>query len=487
MSGAIKDLEPKSLWNHFAALNAVPRASKKEERVIQFMVDFAKSHNLESKVDDVGNVIIKKPATAGMEDRQTVVLQSHLDMVHQKNADTNFDFDTEGIKMLIENDWVKADGTTLGADNGIGVATIMAVLSSDTIKHPNVEALFTIDEETGMTGALGLKGGLLEATIMLNLDTEDDEELTIGCAGGIDVTAKGSFEMVDVPSKTTAYKISVRGLTGGHSGMDIHKGRGNANKLMNRILLALSKEINLFVSSIDGGGLRNAIPRESFAEIVVDNKDVELFKRLTNSLEETLKEEYESTDGGFEMEYESINAPAKIIAPDFLYQFLRACYTCPNGIYRMSPEIDDLVQSSNNLARVLIKEGNYEVLCLTRSSVDTEKMDVAQAVASGFEIIGAVVNHSGSYPGWTPKPNAPIIKMMSDLYVEMFNSKPHVNACHAGLECGILGTNYPGMDMISFGPNITGAHSPDEKVQISSVQKYWKYFLNVLERIPTKN
>jgi len=487
MSQAIKNLEPQSLWSHFADLNAVPRASKKEERVIQFIVDFAKSLNLKYIVDEVGNVIVKKPATPGMEDRQVIVLQSHLDMVHQKNADTNFDFDKEGIKMLVDNDWVRADGTTLGADNGIGVATIMAVLSSDTIKHPAVEALFTIDEETGMTGALGLKGGLLEATIMLNLDTEDDEELTIGCAGGIDVTAKGKYEMMDTLESSSGFKISVSGLSGGHSGMDIHKGLGNANKLMNRILLAISKEIKLFVSTIDGGGLRNAIPRESFAEITIDKGDEDAFKKIISVLSQTIKEEHDTTDAELEIEIQSITSPNKVATSEFLFQFLRSVYSCPNGIYRMSPDIADLVQSSNNLARVLLKEGGYEVLCLTRSSVDSEKMDLAQAVASGFEMMGAEVTHSGTYPGWTPKPKAAIIKMMSDLYTEMFDGEPHVNACHAGLECGILGTNYPGMDMISFGPNIRGAHSPDERVQISSVQKYWKYFLNVLERIPLKN
>ncbi len=487
MSQAVKNLEPKSLWSHFADLNAVPRASKKEERVIQFIVDFANSLNLEYIVDEVGNVIVKKPATTGMEDRQIVVLQSHLDMVHQKNTDTLFDFDTEGIKMLVENDWVRADGTTLGADNGIGVATIMAVLSSDTIKHPPIEALFTIDEETGMTGALGLKGGLLDATIMLNLDTEDDEELTIGCAGGIDITAKGTYQIMDTPDGSMGYKISVSGLSGGHSGMDIHKGLGNANKLMNRILLAISKEIKLSVSSIDGGGLRNAIPRESVAVIAIKKDEEKIFNNLFLELVATLKKEYETTDADLEINIASITTPSKIASSEFLFQFLRAVYGCPNGIYRMSPDIAELVQSSNNLARVMLSDGNYEVLCLTRSSVDTEKMDVAQAVASGFEIIGSEVTYSGTYPGWTPKPNAPIIKMMSDLYVEMFEHKPHVNACHAGLECGILGTNYPGMDMISFGPNIRGAHSPDERVQISSVQKFWKYFLNVLERIPSKN
>jgi dipeptidase D len=487
MSDAVRKLEPSSLWNHFSDLNAVPRPSKKEERVIQFMVDFAKSHNLDHLVDDIGNVIIKKPATAGMESRQTIVLQSHLDMVHQKNGDTIFDFDKEGIKMLHEEDWVRADGTTLGADNGIGVATIMAVLSSDSIKHPEVEALFTIDEETGMTGALGLKGGLLKGTILLNLDTEDDDELTIGCAGGIDVTARGNYPMIDTPANSTAFKISITGLNGGHSGMDIHKGLGNANKLMNRVLLDCSKTLQLFVSSIDGGGLRNAIPRESMATVVVYNDHQTLFQEKIKGLKKTLTEEYSYTDSDFSLDVEKVDKPASVISPDFLHKFLRSIYACPNGIYRMTPEIKDLVQTSNNVARVLIGDGKYEILCLTRSSVDSEKADLAQAISSTFELIGAEMSSSGSYPGWTPKPGAPIIKMMTDLYSELFNEQPHVNACHAGLECGILGTNYPGMDMISFGPNIRGAHSPDERVQVSSVQKYWKYFLSVLERIPEKN
>ncbi len=485
MERQVKDLQPNSLWNHFANLNAVPRASKKEEQVIQFVVDFAKSLHLEHKVDEIGNVIIKKPATAGMESRQTVVLQSHLDMVHQKNNDTVFDFDTEGIKMLIEDDWVKADGTTLGADNGIGVAAIMAILSSDSIAHPPIEALFTIDEETGMTGALGLKGGLLSGSILLNLDTEDDDELTIGCAGGIDVTAKSKVQRIHTPANVNrAFQINVKGLTGGHSGMDIHLGRGNANKMMNRILLELSKVIDLHLVSIDGGGLRNAIPRESVAVVMVPDADEGSFKMKMTELTNNLQLEYQTTDSDFEVEYFLTDASNTVVSQKWSNAMLRAVYSCPNGIYRMSPDIDDLVQTSNNLARIYVQGNSFEALCLTRSSVDTEKFDLVNAISSCFELMGADVEASGSYPGWTPKPNAPIIKLMSDIYQEKYKDKPHVYACHAGLECGILGTNYPGMDMISFGPNIRGAHSPDERVQISSVQKFWDYFTTVLERIP---
>lgn len=483
MNTQISSLEPQDLWSHFADLNAVPRASKKEEQVIAFMKAFGEKHGFETYEDEVGNVIIKKPATSGMEDRQTVVLQSHLDMVHQKNADTDFDFETEGIKMYIDGDWVKAQGTTLGADNGIGVATIMAILSSKDIPHPAIEALFTIDEETGMTGAMGLKGGLLSGDILLNLDTEDDDELTIGCAGGIDVTATGRYTMVP-PKGAHAFVLTVKGLTGGHSGMDIHKGRGNANKIMNRLLSALNNMAEIEVESIDGGGLRNAIPRESHATIVVSaEKKLVLMDTFESHRSDILKE-YSTTDPNLTITLDATDVPSAVIDGVDKNNLLRAIYACPNGIYRMSPDVDDLVQTSNNLARVRVSNGDYEILCLTRSSVDSEKMDMVSAISSPFELIGADVKTSGSYPGWTPKPSAPIIKMMSDLYEDMFGEKANVYACHAGLECGILGTNYPDMDMISFGPNIRGAHSPDEKVQISSVQKFWNYFLNALKNTP---
>jgi dipeptidase D len=485
MNDAIRKLEPTAMWNNFVDLNAVPRPSKKEERVIQFAKTFGEKLNLPTYVDEVGNVIIKKPATKGMEDRLTIVLQSHLDMVHQKNASTNFDFNTQGIEMFIEGDWVKANGTTLGADNGIGVASIMALLESTTIPHPAIEALFTIDEETGMTGALALKGGLLDASIMLNLDTEDDDELTIGCAGGIDVTANGTYEKV-APKLNTFFKIVIKGLTGGHSGMDIFKGRGNANKLMNRLLLTLSKELQIEIASIDGGSLRNAIPRESVAEIAILDTDIDKLKAIINQYQTTVKEECQTTDANLSITSESIIEINFVLPKNFQDTLLRCVYACPNGIYRMSPDIAGLVQTSNNIARVIVKDGTYQIQCLTRSSVDTEKTDLQNAIMSTFELLGAKLTTGGNYPGWAPKPTSPIVKLMSDLYKERYNEDAKVSACHAGLECGILGTNYPHMQMISFGPNIKGAHSPDERVQISSVQKYWGFLLETLVRIPKK-
>lgn len=484
MSQAVRNLEPQIMWSHFADLNAVPRPSKKEERVIKFMQDFGANLGLETYTDDIGNVIIKKPATVGMEDRETVVMQSHLDMVHQKNADTVFDFNTQGIDMYVEGDWVKARGTTLGADNGIGVASIMALLSSKDIPHPPLEALFTIDEETGMTGALHLKGGLLQGKIMLNLDTEDDDELTIGCAGGIDITGEGDYREEESPEGFTAFSLAVKGLSGGHSGMDIHKGLGNANKLINRLLYTASDKFNLRIASIDGGGLRNAIPRESVAVVLIEAGRENDFAAFIQAQTLIFKEEHRTTDPELKVELELTERPEKVMNLNFQKRLLAAVYAIPNGIYRMSPEIEGLVQTSNNLARVLVKDNDYKILCLTRSSVDSEKRDLSNAIKSAMDLLGAGVSFSGEYPGWTPKPDAPIIKIMADLYRELFSSEPHVNACHAGLECGILGTNYPEMEMISFGPNIRGAHSPDERVQISSVQKYWKYLLETLARTP---
>ncbi|HRG58396.1 MAG TPA: aminoacyl-histidine dipeptidase [Bacteroidia bacterium] len=483
----ITALEPKEIWENFSKLNEVPRASKKEAQVIKFIEDFGKSLNLPTYTDKVGNVIIKKPATKGMENKAIVALQSHLDMVHQKNSDTVFDFDTQGIKMYIDGDWVKAEGTTLGADNGIGVATIMGLLASSNIPHPPLEALFTIDEETGMTGAINLQPGLLDAEMMLNLDTEEDNELTIGCAGGIDVTAIGSYHEVAPAAGSIALSISIKGLTGGHSGMDIHKGRGNANKLMNRLILSLAQEINIEIASLDGGSLRNAIPRESTAVICINSAQKDEFDRLFITISTILKEENNITDPAMTVDCKAIEVPTKLMDNKSSLQFLKAVSVCPNGIYRMSAAIKDLVQSSNNLARIELNNGNYSIKCLTRSSVNTEKMEVAQAVRSAFELIGAKVEYGGSYPGWTPNPNSTIVKLMSELYEKMFNEKPNVNACHAGLECGILNGPYPKIEMISFGPTIHGAHSPDEKVSISSVQKYWKYLLETLKQIPSKN
>ncbi len=486
MNQEIIALEPQAIWKNFSNLNAVPRASKKEEQVIAFIKAFGEKLNLPTIVDEVGNVIIKKPASPGMEDKQTIVLQSHLDMVHQKNNDTVFDFATQGIEMYIDGDWIKARGTTLGADNGIGVATIMTLLETTSIAHPALEALFTIDEETGMTGALALKGGLLDGTIMLNLDTEEDNELTIGCAGGIDVTGNGTYTELNARHADTLL-ITVNGLTGGHSGIDIHKGRGNANKIMNRLLLHLISNFNLEIASINGGSLRNAIPRESNAVVCIEHHYLEAVKDAVVAFAEIIKAEYNTTDPKVNVSAKATDAPKSVMPQLFVENFLRAIYTIPNGIYRMSPEIAGLVQTSNNLARISAEHGAYSIQCLTRSSVDTEKLDLKKAITCSMEMLGSAVSYGGSYPGWTPKPDSPIVSIMSGLYKELFNENALVNACHAGLECGILGTNYPDMQMISFGPTIHGAHSPDEKVSIPSVQKYWKYLQETLKRIPNKN
>jgi dipeptidase D len=480
----IRNLEPKSLWNHFADLNAVPRASKKEEKVIAFIKSFGASLNLSVYEDAIGNVIIKKPGTKGLEKRSIVCLQSHLDMVHQKNNDTNFDFATQGIDMYIDEDWVKAKGTTLGADNGIGVATIMSLLASTDIAHPPLEALFTIDEETGMTGALGLKGGLLDAKYMLNLDTEEDNELTIGCAGGVDVTGTGTYKTTVPKPNSNTYKINIKGLTGGHSGVDIHKGRANANKLMNRLLWNLNTKVAAQISSIDGGSLRNAIPRESVAIVTIPVSKTKIFDKLIAAYNTMYKSEYHFTDPNLQVVCENHDAASAVMDKKAQTLMLNIVYSLPNGIFRMDSNIAGLVQTSNNVSRILLKEGTYSIQNLTRSSVDSEKMDLANMIQSSLNILGAEVAFDGSYPGWAPQPDSDVVKLLVKKYKELHNNEePLVNACHAGLECGILGTNYPKMQMVSFGPTIHGAHSPDEKVCISSVQKFWNFTLEILKTI----
>jgi len=486
MSTSIRSLAPKEVWNMFADLNAVPRPSNKEERVIQFMVDFGKKLNLETFVDKVGNVIISKPATKGLENRKTVVLQSHLDMVHQKNSDTIFNFEKEGIKMLIQGDWVTADGTTLGADNGLGVASIMAVLASTEIEHPNLEALFTIDEETGMTGAMGLEGGVLKGEILLNLDTEEDDEIGMGCAGGIDVTATRTYSEELVPETATAFTISVKGLNGGHSGMDIIKGLGNANKIMNRLLFEGATNCGLKISEVNGGSLRNAIPRESFALVTVDNASKEFFLLNTGRLISNIKEEFSTIESNLIIEIQETQLPEKVMELGVQEGFLKSTYAAFNGVYRMSPDIENLVETSNNIARVIVKSGQIKIGCLTRSSSETNKIDLANSLKSAFELSGFDVELSGEYPGWQPNINSEILDIVSNLYENLHGEKAKVEACHAGLECGILGQNYPEIDMVSFGPTIRGAHSPDERASISSTKKFWKFLIEILGNIPKK-
>ncbi|MGB5360575.1 MAG: aminoacyl-histidine dipeptidase [Eudoraea sp.] len=484
MNKEIEQLEPTRIWNNFSKLNAVPRPSKKEEKVIEFILNFGRSLQLETFEDEVGNVIIRKEASSGMEDRKPITLQSHLDMVHQKNSETDFNFDTQGIEMYIDGDWVRARGTTLGADNGMGVAAIMSLLESQDIQHPPLEALFTIDEETGMTGAMGLKGGVLKGQILLNLDTEDDDEIDIGCAGGIDITATRDYEEETVPKDYIAYVISVKGLHGGHSGMDIHRGFGNANKIMNRLLYKSTEAFGIGVSQITGGSLRNAIPRESFATIVLKAKLKEDFEVKINDWAQDIKNENSFIETKLEIKLDKVEMPAKMMEKTTQDKILRAVYGAHNGVYGMSAAIPDLVETSNNIAKIEVKSGKIRIGCLTRSSVDTAKIDLANSLKSVFELADCKVTLSGEYPGWNPNPNSEILEVLKNQYDILFNEKPKVVACHAGLECGILGKNYPEIDMISFGPTIKGAHSPDERVSISSVKKFWTFLIQILKNTP---
>ncbi len=487
MSQEIRNLEPKPLWNKFADLNAVPRPSKKEERVIEFIKNFGTSLGLETFEDEIRNVIIRKPATPGMENRKPIVLQGHLDMVHQKNNDTTFDFDAQGIDMYVDGDWVRARGTTLGADNGLGVAMIMAILESTTIKHPAVEALFTIDEETGMTGALNLKGGVLQGEILLNMDTEEDDEIDIGCAGGIDVTATRGYAEEETPEGSVGYTITIKGLQGGHSGMDIHKGLGNANKLMNRLLFDGFENFGLQIAEISGGSLRNAIPRESIANVIIAEMYDEAFVFDMQEVIGDIKTEFKTTEPNLTIEIVKNDlVPTKVMDLGVQEGLLRAIYAAHNGVYRMSADMEDLVETSNNIARVIVKDGHISIQNLTRSSVETSKMDLANALRSAYELFGCEVEFGGSYPGWTPNVNSEILEVLTSIYERQNGEQPKVVACHAGLECGILGTNYPNMDMISFGPTIHGAHSPDERASITSSQKFWKFVIEILENIPVK-
>lgn len=480
----IKDLAPIAVWGNFVKLNNVPRPSKKEDKVIQFMLDFGSSLGLETHKDKVGNVIIKKAATAGMEDRQTVILQSHLDMVCQKNNDTEFDFDTQGIKMLIKDGWVTADGTTLGADNGIGVAAIMGVLASNDIIHPALEAMFTIDEETGMTGAKGLDPSFYEGTILLNLDTEDEDEISVGCAGGIDTDTCYNYELENTHKDVKSYKIEVKGLMGGHSGMDIILGRANANKVMARLLVNASVDFQL--NTIEGGGLRNAIPRESVAIVSISTTKIKEFITYVERMEATFKSEFSPIEKNLKIVLTEVETPQKAVASYDRKAILLALNAVHNGVFKMSLTIEDLVESSSSLAHVTVNDGIFKTQSLQRSSVESTKDAVKDTVGNVFKLIGAEVNHSGDYPGWAPKMDAPILKLLEDKFEEQFNKKPNVMACHAGLECGLLGEHLPNTDMISFGPNIRGAHSPDEKVEIASVEKFWFFLLKILKDIPKK-
>jgi len=483
----IRNLEPKKVWNFFHDLTQIPRPSKKEKKIVDFMVDFGKKNNLETLVDEVGNVVIRKPATKGMENRKGVIFQTHLDMVPQKNTAKNHDFEKDPIETIIDGEWVKANGTTLGSDNGIGVAAAMAVLTSTTISHGPVEALFTIDEETGMTGAFGLKKGFLKGDILLNLDSEDENEICVGCAGGIDVSARKKYQEEKTPDATVAYKITASGLKGGHSGVDIALGRANSNKIMFRFLMQAEADYKINVAEAAGGNLRNAIPRESYSVVVVSQSKASDFENFILGYEKIYKNEYSDAEPDLSFKFEKANLPSKVMNKNDQYRIIRAVYSCPNGVQRMSQSIRDLVETSNNMAIIKCSGGNFECHNLTRSSVDTSKEATAWEIAGVFHLIDAEITMTGGYPGWKPNMGSPILKVLTQVYKGMFNEDPEVKAIHAGLECAIIGGVYPDLDMVSFGPTIKYPHSPDEKVNIASVGKFWNFIIETLKNIPVKN
>lgn len=483
MANQINELVPNAVWKNFQSLCNIPRPSKKEEKVVEFVVDFAKKQGLQYKKDEVGNIAISKPGTKGNENKPKVVLQAHLDMVPQKNSATVHDFEKDPIQPVIDGEWVKAKGTTLGADNGIGVASILALLESTDIPHGPIEALFTIDEETGMTGAFNLKPGLLDGRILINLDSEEEGELCIGCAGGMNTTATFSCKNEPVPSGSKAFKISLTGLKGGHSGVDIHLGRGNANKIMNRFLWKASREMGLRIASIEGGNLRNAIPRESFVTVVIPSGNEQALQNWQNEFTSMVKYELSSVEPDLKFEIAACDMPATVIDKTTQDNLLNAIYAMPNGVMRMIADMPEVVETSTNLAIIRSTGDKIEVICLLRSSVDSAKADLGNAMTSVFELAGAKVVHEGSYPGWKPDVDSKILNTMKNVYKQKFGKEPVVNVIHAGLECGIIGDVYKGMDMVSFGPTIRHPHSPDEKVNIPSVAKFWDYLVETLKAV----
>ena len=486
MNEAILNLEPKSVWYYFKEILEIPRPSKKEDKIKAYLIDFGKKHNLETLTDEVGNVLIRKPATKGMENRKSVVLQSHMDMVCEKNSDTQHDFDHDPIEVYIEDGWVTAKGTTLGGDDGIGVAAALAILASDEIQHGPVEALFTVDEETGLTGAFGLKPGFLQSEILLNLDSEDEGQLFIGCAGGQDTQAWLPYDKVETPENHEAFTIKVFGLKGGHSGDDINKNRGNANKILNRFLWENNHKLSIKLHNFDGGNLRNAIAREAFATIMVPAEKADELKKAIETYRNTMKFEFHVTEPDLNITVESCDLPEFVVdneSADLLYN---ALYACPHGVMAMSADIKDFVETSTNLASVKFQEDEIVITTSQRSSVESRKQSVTNMVTSVFNLAGGRTETSEGYPGWAPNPNSEIVDLTANLYKKLFNMEPEVLAIHAGLECGLIGDKYPGMDMISYGPTIKGAHSPDERMEIESVQKFWDLTLEILKNIPEK-
>ena len=487
MNSQVSKLEPTSIWRNFVSLNSVPRPSKREEKIINFLIKFAENNNLRYSRDNIGNLVIFKDATSDMGDRKTIVLQSHVDMVHEKNQDVQFNFDESGIQMYVERGWVKAKGTTLGADNGLGVAAIMGILESSKISHPKIEALFTIDEETGMTGALNLSDSILNGKILLNLDTEEDDEICIGCAGGIDITVSKKFQLETPRADQSFLKITIDGLTGGHSGAEIHKDLGNANKILFSVLAEIYTLCSLNICEISGGGLRNAIPRECNVVISINNDKIDEVQKLLSQINLQNQKDLKPTDPNFSLTSIIVDFYDDQLNSLDSSALINAINDCPNGVYKMSNSVDGLVETSNNLANIQFKNSELLLTCLTRSSVEISKMELSAKISNIFTKIGCKCSLSGGYPGWEPNINSETLKNAISSYTRLFTNKPKVNVIHAGLECGIIGSHYPNMEMISFGPTILGAHSPDERASVKSTQKFWIFFKEILKNIPKSN
>lgn len=481
----ITDLKPTKVWKFFHEITQVPRPSKKEEKILAYLVKFAEDRNLKYRTDEVGNLVIEKPATPGYEHLETVILQSHMDMVCEKNADKVHDFENDPIRTIIDGEWLHADGTTLGADNGIGCATELAILDSDDIEHGPIECLFTMDEETGMTGAMNLKPGFFNGKILLNLDSEDEGELFIGCAGGMGTMAEFAYEKREATDDYLYFEVKVSGLKGGHSGGEIHIGLGNANKILTRYLYALEHELDWKLCSFQGGNLHNAIPREAHAVIGLKADQKERARVILNELAAVVEDELKRVDPGVKLEMKSVGKPAYRIDCDTKRRLVRALYACPHGVYGMSHDIEGLVETSSNLASVKMKEDDkIYVETSQRSSTSSLISDIANTVASVFELAGAKISFRDPYPGWKPNPDSPILKAASESYERIFGRKPAIKAIHAGLECGLFLDKYPYLDMVSFGPTLRDVHSPVEKIEIKTVQLWWDHLVDILKHIP---
>ena len=484
MNNILAQLKPQPLFNYFEEICQVPRPSKKEEKIRQFLLDFAAKNGLAAKTDEVGNVLISKPATPGKENSPVVILQTHMDMVCEKNSNKVFDFDTDAIEPQIVDGWVKANGTTLGADCGIGIAAQLAVLTSSEIKHGAIECLITVDEETGLTGAFALKTGFMSGTILLNLDSEDEGEIFIGCAGGIDTVASLTYKEEAVPQKSKAFKISVSGLLGGHSGDDIHKNRGNANKILNRFLWQAAQKYKLRLADFNGGNLRNAIAREASALVTVPENEAKEFIAAFEKYSAELKAEYERNEPGLKLIAKETAIPKFVIDKNTQFNMLNAVNGCPHGVLEMSSSMEGMVETSTNLASVKFEAGNVILMTTSqRSELESRKYMAAEMVESVFKLAGADVVHTDGYPGWAPNPDSEVLKITVDSYKKLFDVDPVVRSIHAGLECGLFLEKYPKLDMVSFGPTIRGAHSPDERLDIHTTEKFWKHLVDVLERI----